>query len=170
MLCFWFQTDGPARKVRKSLVLDPWEKDSLNVQLFQEQLNNAQVSHSEDTGSKSCWLVWMLQLKLSGKALFSIFSTDMSWKKCYYFIRCLIDIKLQVPDESLLSSSSLISPIPKQEENSRPLNCVHRFVSPRVKKHPTSHKATKHANTQVHQELRYISVSNHRPAILHWIY
>ncbi|XP_030254866.1 myb-related protein A isoform X2 [Sparus aurata] len=36
--------DGPARKVRKSLVLDPWEKDCLNVQLFQEQLNNAQVT------------------------------------------------------------------------------------------------------------------------------
>uniref|UniRef100_A0A3P8U162 MYB proto-onco like 1 n=1 Tax=Amphiprion percula TaxID=161767 RepID=A0A3P8U162_AMPPE len=33
--------DGPARKVRKSLVLDPWEKHSLNVQLFQEQLNDA---------------------------------------------------------------------------------------------------------------------------------
>lgn len=41
--------DGPARKVRKSLVLDPWGKDCLSVQLFQEQLNNAQVSHSEDT-------------------------------------------------------------------------------------------------------------------------
>ncbi|XP_008306006.1 myb-related protein A isoform X2 [Cynoglossus semilaevis] len=32
--------DGPAKKVRKSLVLDPWAKDDLNVQLFQEQLNN----------------------------------------------------------------------------------------------------------------------------------
>ncbi|XP_020500617.2 myb-related protein A isoform X1 [Labrus bergylta] len=36
--------DGPARKVRKSLVLDPWGKDCLNVQLFQEQLNKAQES------------------------------------------------------------------------------------------------------------------------------
>ncbi|KAM4544405.1 myb-related protein A [Fundulus diaphanus] len=36
--------DGPVRKVRKSLVLDPWVKDSLDVQLFQEQLNNGQVS------------------------------------------------------------------------------------------------------------------------------
>ncbi|XP_056289956.1 myb-related protein A isoform X2 [Pseudoliparis swirei] len=35
--------DGPARKVRKSLVLDPWGKDGPSVQLFQEQLNNAQV-------------------------------------------------------------------------------------------------------------------------------
>ncbi|XP_029313791.1 LOW QUALITY PROTEIN: myb-related protein A [Cottoperca gobio] len=34
--------DGPARKVRKSLVLDPWGKDCLNVQLFHEQLNNTQ--------------------------------------------------------------------------------------------------------------------------------
>lgn len=36
--------EGPARKVRKSLVLDPWDKDNLDVQLFQEQLNDAQVS------------------------------------------------------------------------------------------------------------------------------
>ncbi|XP_054893808.1 myb-related protein A isoform X2 [Poeciliopsis prolifica] len=34
--------DGPARKVRKSLVLDPWVEDSLTV--FQEQLNDAQIS------------------------------------------------------------------------------------------------------------------------------
>lgn len=47
----WFQIDGPARKVRKSLVLDPWGKDYLNVQLFQEQLNNAQVSHDTDLKS-----------------------------------------------------------------------------------------------------------------------
>uniref|UniRef100_A0A665WLA8 V-myb avian myeloblastosis viral oncogene homolog-like 1 n=1 Tax=Echeneis naucrates TaxID=173247 RepID=A0A665WLA8_ECHNA len=32
-----------SRKVRKSLVLDPWGKDCLNVQLFQEQLTDAQV-------------------------------------------------------------------------------------------------------------------------------
>lgn len=44
-MCFEFQIDGPARKVRKSLVLDPWGKDCLNIQIFQEQLNNAQVSH-----------------------------------------------------------------------------------------------------------------------------
>uniref|UniRef100_A0A8C3AXN8 MYB proto-onco like 1 n=1 Tax=Cyclopterus lumpus TaxID=8103 RepID=A0A8C3AXN8_CYCLU len=36
-----------ARKVRKSLVLDPWGKDCPSVQLFQEQLNNAQVSEWE---------------------------------------------------------------------------------------------------------------------------
>uniref|UniRef100_A0A8C3AWY7 MYB proto-onco like 1 n=1 Tax=Cyclopterus lumpus TaxID=8103 RepID=A0A8C3AWY7_CYCLU len=40
-----YRNDGPARKVRKSLVLDPWGKDCPSVQLFQEQLNNAQVSH-----------------------------------------------------------------------------------------------------------------------------
>ncbi|KAF7668833.1 hypothetical protein LDENG_00279530 [Lucifuga dentata] len=98
-------TDGPARKVRKSLVLDPWGKDCLNVQLFQEQLNN----------------------------------------------------NAQVPDENLLTSSSLISPIPKQVECSRPLTSeregpslipMHRFVSPRMKKLPTSHRATKHTNIQ----------------------
>ncbi|XP_020568216.1 myb-related protein A isoform X2 [Oryzias latipes] len=36
--------DGPARKVRKSLVLDTWDKDGFDVQLFQEQLNNAQLA------------------------------------------------------------------------------------------------------------------------------
>ncbi|XP_042255922.1 myb-related protein A isoform X2 [Thunnus albacares] len=99
--------DGPARKVRKSLVLDPWGKDCLSVQLFQEQLNNAQV-----------------------------------------------------PDDSLLTSSSLITPTPEQEECSRPLTSgaeepplvpvhPHRFTSPRVKKLPASHKAPKHAIVQV---------------------
>uniref|UniRef100_A0A8C2JHF3 V-myb avian myeloblastosis viral oncogene homolog-like 1 n=1 Tax=Cyprinus carpio TaxID=7962 RepID=A0A8C2JHF3_CYPCA len=35
------QMEAPARKVRKSLVLDSWEKDCLNVQLFpQQQINN----------------------------------------------------------------------------------------------------------------------------------
>ncbi|XP_034562187.1 myb-related protein A isoform X2 [Notolabrus celidotus] len=99
--------DGPARKVRKSLVLDPWGKDCLNVQLFQEQLNDAQV-----------------------------------------------------PDESLLTSSSLLSLIPEQEECSRSLTSVreesslvpvhpHRFTSPRMKKLLASHKAPKHTNVQV---------------------
>ncbi|XP_070842426.1 myb-related protein A [Chaetodon trifascialis] len=104
----WKHTiDGPARKVRKSLVLDPWGKDCLNVQLFQEQLNNAQV-----------------------------------------------------PDESLLTNSSLITPIAEQEECSRSLTSVreepslvpvhpHRFTSPRMKKLLASHKAPKHATVQV---------------------
>ncbi|XP_036935563.1 myb-related protein A isoform X2 [Acanthopagrus latus] len=98
--------DGPARKVRKSLVLDPWEKDCLNVQLFQEQLNNAQV-----------------------------------------------------PDESLLTNSSLISPNPEQE-CSRSLSSgrqepslvpvhPHRFTSPRMKKFLASHKTPKHTSVQV---------------------
>ncbi|KAM7369935.1 hypothetical protein PAMP_011223 [Pampus punctatissimus] len=102
-----YNVDGPARKVRKALVLDPWGKDCLSVQLFQEQLNNAQV-----------------------------------------------------PDDSLLTSSSLITPTPEQEECSRPLNSgieepapvpvhPHRFTSPRVKKLPASHKASKHAIVQV---------------------
>ncbi|KAK0134602.1 Myb-related protein A [Merluccius polli] len=34
---------GPARKVRKSLVLDPWGKDGLHVELFEDPLNTAQV-------------------------------------------------------------------------------------------------------------------------------
>ncbi|XP_069007785.1 myb-related protein A [Embiotoca jacksoni] len=100
--------EGPARKVRKSLVLEPWGKDTLNVQLFQEQLNDAQVS-----------------------------------------------------DESLLTGSSLVPPIPEQEECSHSLTpekdesslgipvYPHRFTSPRVKKIPSSHKAPKHATAQV---------------------
>ncbi|XP_049913226.1 myb-related protein A isoform X3 [Epinephelus moara] len=99
--------DGPARKVRKSLVLDPWGKDCLNVQLFQEQLNNAQV-----------------------------------------------------PDESLLSGSSLVTSISEQEECSRSLTSgreetslvpvhPHRFTSPRMKKLLSSHKAPKHTVVQV---------------------
>ncbi|XP_074478788.1 myb-related protein A isoform X1 [Sebastes fasciatus] len=99
--------DGPARKVRKSLVLDPWGKDCLNVQLFQDQLNNAQV-----------------------------------------------------PDESILTGSSLVAPIPEQEECSRSLTLgreelssvpahPHRFTSTRMKKLLSSHKAPKHAMVQV---------------------
>ncbi|KAJ8277677.1 hypothetical protein GJAV_G00078490 [Gymnothorax javanicus] len=38
------EVDAPVRKVRKSLVLDTWGKDCLNVQLFShEQINNAQT-------------------------------------------------------------------------------------------------------------------------------
>ncbi|XP_026216990.1 myb-related protein A isoform X2 [Anabas testudineus] len=97
--------DGPARKVRKALVLDPWGKDGLSVQLFQDQLNNSQV-----------------------------------------------------PDESLLTSSSLITLIPEQEDSSRPLVSdreepplvlEHRFTSPRVKKLPTTRKAPKLAPLHV---------------------
>ncbi|ROL42650.1 Transcriptional activator Myb, partial [Anabarilius grahami] len=41
------QMEAPARKVRKSLVLDNWEKDCLNVQLFpQQQINNNAVANS----------------------------------------------------------------------------------------------------------------------------
>ncbi|XP_047468076.1 myb-related protein A isoform X3 [Mugil cephalus] len=100
--------EGPARKVRKSLVLDPWGKDNLNVQLFQEQLNDAQLS-----------------------------------------------------EESLLTSSSLVTLIPEQEECSRSSTSgkedsssggsihPHRFTSPQVKKPPPSHKAPKHTPAQV---------------------
>lgn len=48
-----FKAEGPARKVRKSLVLDLWGKDCLSdQQLFEEQLNNAQVSWNKDVGEK----------------------------------------------------------------------------------------------------------------------
>lgn len=43
---------GPARKVRKSLVLDPWGKESINTQLFQDQLGDAQVSLSDHTSNQ----------------------------------------------------------------------------------------------------------------------
>ncbi|KAM4534172.1 myb-related protein A isoform 2-T2 [Odontesthes bonariensis] len=100
--------DGPARKVRKSLVLDPWVKDNLDVQLFQEQLNIAQVS-----------------------------------------------------EESLLTSSSLVTPITDREEGSRPVTCEkeesslgvhihpHHFTGPQMKRFNSSHKAPKPATAQV---------------------
>ncbi|KAK5877638.1 hypothetical protein CesoFtcFv8_025125 [Champsocephalus esox] len=43
--------EGPARKVRKSLVLDPWGKDCLNVQLFQINNNNQASDEGLLTGS-----------------------------------------------------------------------------------------------------------------------
>ncbi|RVE58768.1 hypothetical protein OJAV_G00198070 [Oryzias javanicus] len=96
--------DGPARKVRKSLVLDAWDKDSFDVQLFQEQLNNAQLA-----------------------------------------------------EESLLTSSSLVTSITEQEEESRSLTSetdesslgVHlppqHLTSLELKKPPSSLKTTKTA-------------------------
>ncbi|XP_026148448.1 myb-related protein A isoform X2 [Mastacembelus armatus] len=99
--------DGQAKKVRKSLVLDPWGKDPLNIQLFQDQLNHVHVE-----------------------------------------------------DESLLSSSSLITPISGQEEHSDPIMSEteepllvpvypYRFTSPRMKKVPATHKTLKHNTVQV---------------------
>uniref|UniRef100_A0A3Q0SVU3 MYB proto-onco like 1 n=1 Tax=Amphilophus citrinellus TaxID=61819 RepID=A0A3Q0SVU3_AMPCI len=100
--------DGPARKVRKSLVLDLWGKDSVNTQLFQEQLGDAQVS-----------------------------------------------------DEGLLTSSSLVSPIPERDECGNSVTSgkdepslgvsVHtqHFTNPRMKKLPSSNKAPKHNASQV---------------------
>ncbi|XP_067291509.1 myb-related protein A isoform X3 [Pseudorasbora parva] len=52
------QIDAPARKVRKSLVLDSWEKDCLNVQLFpQQQINNNAVPHSDGLLTRSMLLM-----------------------------------------------------------------------------------------------------------------
>lgn len=45
--------EGAAKKVRKSLVLDSWDKDCLNVQLFPEQLNNAQLQDDSVLTSSS---------------------------------------------------------------------------------------------------------------------
>ncbi|XP_039472815.1 myb-related protein A isoform X1 [Oreochromis aureus] len=103
-----YNMDGPARKVRKSLVLDPWGKESINTQLFQDQLGDAQVS-----------------------------------------------------DEGLLTSSSLVSPISERDECGHSVTSgkeepslgvtVHtqHFTSPRMKKLPTSNKATKLNTAQV---------------------
>ncbi|XP_075906490.1 myb-related protein A isoform X2 [Nelusetta ayraudi] len=50
----WKHAEGPFRKVRKSLVLDLWGKDCMSdQQLFEEQLNNAQVNESLLTHSSS---------------------------------------------------------------------------------------------------------------------
>ncbi|KAK7879051.1 hypothetical protein WMY93_030804 [Mugilogobius chulae] len=93
--------DAPARKVRKSLVLDPWEKDCLNVQLFPEQLNTAQL-----------------------------------------------------PDDSLLTSSSLINTNTEEEdEDSQPLNSLDEDSSVVDVNHfkPTADEKTqKHTLNEVH--------------------
>lgn len=83
---------GPARKVRKSLVLDPWVKDCLHVELFEDPLNTAQVA-----------------------------------------------------DDSLLTSSLLMTPIAEREGRSRPLagrdgTPQHRHGNQRTKKMSASHK------------------------------
>ncbi|XP_041824382.1 myb-related protein A isoform X2 [Melanotaenia boesemani] len=100
--------DGPARKVRKSLVLDLWDKDNIDVQLFHEQLNNAQVS-----------------------------------------------------EESLLTSSALVTPNSDQDESSHPLTSEKEesslgvkthpqcFPSPHMKKIHSSHKVPKLHTSQV---------------------
>ncbi|XP_061777810.1 myb-related protein A isoform X2 [Nerophis ophidion] len=106
----WKQsTEVPARKVRKTLVLDVFEEDCLNVQLFQDQLNNAQV-----------------------------------------------------PDESLLTGSSLSSPTAEQQEEEnqeevrRPFSLlknpphVAENRGCKMKMKPTGHhKAGKHRTAQV---------------------
>ncbi|XP_071184438.1 myb-related protein A-like isoform X4 [Salvelinus alpinus] len=93
--------DGPARKVRKSLVLDSWGKDCLNVQLYQDQLNNALV-----------------------------------------------------PEESLLTSSLLMTPLPERDRAERPCppssgkegSCGPRrhLPSPRKRKNPPSVRISHH--------------------------
>ncbi|MCJ8745860.1 hypothetical protein PDJAM_G00135230 [Pangasius djambal] len=43
-----YEMDAPARKVRKSLLLDSWGKDCLNVQLFpQQQISSVAQSHND---------------------------------------------------------------------------------------------------------------------------
>ncbi|XP_029611270.1 myb-related protein A isoform X4 [Salmo trutta] len=93
--------DGPVRKVRKSLVLDSWGKDCLNVQLYQDQLNIALV-----------------------------------------------------PEESLLTSSLLMTPVPERDREERPCppssgkegSCGPRrhLPSPRKRKNPPSVKISHH--------------------------
>lgn len=49
------KAEGPVRKVRKSLVLDLWGKDCLSdQQVFEEQLNIAQVSRNKDVRHLWC--------------------------------------------------------------------------------------------------------------------
>uniref|UniRef100_A0A8L0DUJ7 MYB proto-onco like 1 n=1 Tax=Oncorhynchus mykiss TaxID=8022 RepID=A0A8L0DUJ7_ONCMY len=102
--------DGPARKVRKSLVLDSWGKDCLNVQLYQDQLNNALV-----------------------------------------------------PEESLLTSSLLMTPLPERDREERPCppssgkegSCGPRrhLPSPRKRKNPPSVRISHHDSPgQVHTD------------------
>lgn len=71
---------------------------------------------------------------------------------------------LQVPDESLLTNSSMNGPILEQEECSLSLTPdhgepvhPHRFTSPRKKKRLAFSKTSKHASLQVEKAL---SVTN----------
>ncbi|KAJ4925414.1 hypothetical protein JOQ06_018146 [Pogonophryne albipinna] len=67
--------EGPARKVRKSLVLDPWGKDCLNVQLF--QINNNQVSDEGLlTGSS------LIQDQECGRSLSSLTESSLAPRRC----------------------------------------------------------------------------------------
>lgn len=68
---------------------------------------------------------------------------------------------LQVSDENLPGSSSLVNPIPEEEECSCAMHSgkeesslgvpgqLHRFTGPQVKKSLSSNRATKHATAQV---------------------
>lgn len=75
----------------------------------------------------------------------------------------LFNLLWQVPDESLLTHSSLSNPVPDQEECSHPLASdrgessvipahPHRFPNSRMRKLLVSHKASKHTAVQVHME------------------
>ncbi|XP_077592122.1 myb-related protein A [Stigmatopora nigra] len=46
--------DGPARKVRKSLVLQLWGEEALHMDLIQDQLNDAQVPDESLLSSSTC--------------------------------------------------------------------------------------------------------------------
>lgn len=69
---------------------------------------------------------------------------------------CLLNCP-QLPDESLLTNSSMNAPILEQEECSRSLTSdqeapPHRSTSPRMKKLLASSKASKHASLQVRRD------------------
>lgn len=82
---------------------------------------------------------------------------------------------LQLSEEILLTSSSLVTLIPEQEECSRSSSSgkedsslvasihPHRFTSPRVKKLPPAHKTPKHTTAQV----RWNQMSTHS---LGWLF
>lgn len=142
------KADGPARKVRKSLVLDLWGKDCLpDQQLFEEQLNNAQVSRNKDASEEpepsdvrrrfGCFSVSCLAV-----------DPEAEIKKGRFCAR-------QVPDESLLTHSALSHAAPEQEECGRPLTSdpgessvlpahPQRPAHSRMRKLFASHKASKH--------------------------
>ncbi|XP_016309452.1 myb-related protein A-like isoform X2 [Sinocyclocheilus anshuiensis] len=77
------QMEAPARKVRKSLVLDSWEKGCLNVQLFpQQQINNNGASCSDDLLTRS-----MLMMPLTEKEENSC--SPASLKESFSIVRSL---------------------------------------------------------------------------------
>lgn len=177
ILALWFQMDGPARKVRKSLVLDPWGKDCLNVQLFQEQLNNAQVRNISDL------LIQPLSLtigtiavytthnafvsELSLLALLFIYSLITSYTLDWIsHCRCQKKVWWQAPRWSPLSLSKRNAAAlwPPRERSPHSSLCIHTASPAHGRRSSPPH--TKHQNTPLCRFVRIFVVGQRRQNLM----